>query len=335
MTPYSLDEHQPRGVMARACLFVFSTLALLLLALFTLALPPAYSQGSSPAQTEDTLPAMTTRVLAQIDPGALALYDTPPMPEDTEIWSDFGEERWVRNVTRPTVLPILPDPDTANGAAILLIPGGGFQFVSIDNEGYRIAEPLVAQGYTVFLLKYRTMTTPQDEAGFSNHMRAIFSGREPFSGFDRTRGMGLAVQDAVLAWQIIHEGAADWDIDITRTGVLGFSAGAITALGLSLDTADTAIPVPAFLGYVYGPMNPPEIPAIPPPLFVALAADDSLFAGQGFALIEEWQARGSPVEFHYYESGGHGFGSYQRGTPADDWLNQFTTWLDTRGVSAE
>ena len=58
-----------------------------------------------------------------------------------------------------------------------------------------------------------------------------------------------------------------------------------------------------------------------PPMFNALAADDELFRGQGFGLVEAWEATGTPVEFHYYQSGGHGFGSYQRGVPADHWFD--------------
>lgn len=303
-------------------------------ALAGLALAATAVLGPGPARaaliqtTDETdAPAMTRRTEPQIDAGAIALPTGDRAGASSEIWSDFGEERWVRNVNQPTLLPLLPDPAIANGRSVLLIPGGGFQFVSIDNEGYRIAEPLVEQGYTVFLLKYRTMTTPESESAFSAHMGALFSGELPFADFDRARGEALAIADAQTAWQMIQDRAGHWGIDPDQTGILGFSAGAITALGLARHPGDVS---PAFLGYIYGPMTVEDLPSSPPPLFSALAADDSLFAGQGFQLIEAWQAAGAPVEFHYYASGGHGFGSYRRGTPADDWLEHFTTWLDTR-----
>lgn len=305
----------------------FSLTLVLCLVVFTAA---GHAAGIMPSQAVEV--PMTTSVPMQVDGNAIALRDDLGDAPTSELWSDFGEERWVRNVNHPTVLPVLPSPDIANGAAILVIPGGGFQFVSIDNEGYRIAAPLVAQGYAVFILKYRTMPTPASEVEFSRHMRQVFSGELPHEGFDRAHGEALATADALAAWQLIHERAEAWGIDPERTGVIGFSAGAVTALGLA---REASVAHPAFLGYVYGPMSADPLPETLPPLFSALAADDTLYAGQGFDLIEQWQASGGSVQFHYYETGGHGFGSYRRGLASDDWLSDFTRWLDYRGISAE
>ena len=91
-------------------------------------------------------------------------------------------------------------------------------------------------------------------------------------------------------------------------------------------------PQPDFIGYIYGPMNLPFIPAKPPPMFTALAADDGLFGTQGFSLVEDWQAAGGAVELHFYERGGHGFGGYQRGVTADAWFEQFVAWMKMRGL---
>lgn len=304
-----------RGLAAALCLFL-----------------PASPFGvtTALAQSETAETPMTRRVPAQIDQNLIRLDSGADEEVSRELWSAFEGERWVRNVNQPTLLPVLPEPDVANGAGILLIPGGGFQFVSIDNEGYRIAEPLVALGYTVFVLKYRTMPTPESESEFSDHMRQVFAGEPPYGEIDRSVGEALAVADAIDAWQLIQDQAQAFDINPGRVGVLGFSAGAVTALGLARDVQD--IP-PAFLGYIYGPMGTGVLPASPPPLFAALAADDPLYAGQGFALIEDWQSTGAPVQFHYYENGGHGFASYRRGTHADDWLAHFTAWLGHRDLA--
>lgn len=308
------------------CLFGFRPLVIALGLVAGLILGMGAATPVAVAQDREAT-AMTRTVPAQIDADAIALSGAQEDAVSTEIWSDFGEERWVRNVNRPTLLPVRPEPDVDNGISLLLIPGGGFQFVSIDNEGYRIADDLVARGYTVFILKYRTMTTPVDDVAFSEHMRALFSGQLPFESFDRSIGEALAVADAVEAWHMMHDRADAWGLDPERTGVLGFSAGAMTALGMARSTDDQ---VPAFLGYIYGPMTRTALPQSLPPLFTALAADDTLFAGQGFGMVEDWQARGGEVELHYYASGGHGFGSYRRGTAADNWLDQFDTWLSTR-----
>ncbi|HBJ42660.1 MAG TPA: esterase, partial [Hyphomonas sp.] len=97
---------------------------------------------SALAQSSDMV-----RVPAQIDEGAIPLHGAyVPGADGGEIWTDVGTERWVRNVTQPTLLPVLPDEEVATGAAVIVVPGGGFQFVSIDNEGYPIAQWLADRG---------------------------------------------------------------------------------------------------------------------------------------------------------------------------------------------
>ena len=75
-----------------------------------------------------------------------------------------------------------------------------------------------------------------------------------------------------------------------------------------------------------------EVPGDAPPLFAALAANDSLFGDQGFGLVESWMGAGGSAELHVYESGGHGFGSYKRGVTADGWFDQFMRWMTARGL---
>jgi acetyl esterase/lipase len=89
---------------------------------------------------------------------------------------------------------------------------------------------------------------------------------------------------------------------------------------------------PAFMANIYGPMTQLDPPTDPPPLFVALAADDPLFGGQGFGLVEGWQRAGGAVELHYYDGGQHGFGSHKKGTTSDLWFDQYVAWMAARGV---
>ncbi|MHA7898954.1 MAG: alpha/beta hydrolase [Henriciella sp.] len=276
-------------------------------------------------------------VEAELDAGAIPLYDgAAPGSEGVEleeIWRDAGTERWITNVTEPTLLPVLPaDPD-ATRAAVIVIPGGGFQFVSIDNEGYPIAEWLAEQGVAAFLLKYRTMETPSDTAGYAEHMRILWAPEPGDPQIDVTQGIPFAVADAQAALNLVRENADAWGFDADKVGMLGFSAGAMTTLGVTLADGEDA-PKPDYIGYIYGPMTPVDVPATAPPMFNALAADDPLFKDQGFGLVEAWQAAGVPVEFHYYQSGGHGFGSYKRGVPADDWFDQFTRWMAAQDLLA-
>ncbi|WP_255470492.1 hypothetical protein [Pseudoxanthomonas sp. 3HH-4] len=71
--------------------------------------------------------------------------------------------------------------------------------------------------------------------------------------------------------------------------------------------------------------------AIAPPLFLAIAADDGLFADGGFGLVEGWRAARRPVEFHLYEQGGHGFGMYRKPTTSTGWFDAFASWMAMHG----
>ena len=274
--------------------------------------------------------AQMATVSAQNDEGTVRLYSGPaPGSENwtrNEVWTDFGEERWVRNVIEPTLIPVLPNAEIATGASVLLIPGGGFQFVSIDNEGYRVAEALKDKGIASFILKYRPMKTPQGSSEFSDYINRVWSGQQVI---DRAVGLEQATADAVQAMKIIQSRASDWGIDPDQVGVLGFSAGAMAALELTT-TTDVR---PAFLGYIYGPMGEIDVPGDMPPLFAALAIDDPLFDTTDNGLVKAWDESGAPVEFHLYGGGGHGFGSYQKGTTSDLWLNQFVDWMGMQGFN--
>lgn len=275
------------------------------------------------------------QVPAQKDEAAIQLYDgAAPGSENatqTETWFDIGTERWVTNVTVPTLLPVLPDDPDETRAAVIVVPGGGFQFVSIDNEGYPIAEWLAERGVAAFVLKYRVMESPEGAEAFSAHMGRLFAPQPGDEPIDVRDGIPFAVADAQTALNLVRGKASEWGYDADKVGMVGFSAGAMTTLGVSRVEDETA-PKPDFIGYIYGPMVAVDLPDQVPPMFNAIAADDPLFQGQGFGLVEAWQATGAPVELHYYQNGGHGFGSYKRGATADRWFDQFMAWMETRGL---
>jgi acetyl esterase/lipase len=147
---------------------------------------------------------------------------------------------------------------------------------------------------------------------------------------ERPAGTEGLSEDALAALKLVRSRAKEWGIDPSRIGMMGFSAGAMTTLnaGLAKDAADR----PAFIAPIYGPMLPLDVPADAPPMFSAFALDDELFSGQGFGLIERWHAAGRPVELHAYERGGHGFGLGRPGTSSSLMLEEFITWLQSRGT---
>jgi acetyl esterase/lipase len=74
-----------------------------------------------------------------------------------------------------------------------------------------------------------------------------------------------------------------------------------------------------------------DVPPDAPPLFAAVAADDPLLGAPNFGLIEAWRKANRPVEFHYYEQGGHGFGMYPKETTSTGWFDAYVKWLGMHG----
>lgn len=276
------------------------------------------------------------RLAKPTEPDAIQLYGESISDPNAEVWHEVyteatGPEKWVRNVTQPTLTPFLPQPKRANGAAVLVVPGGGLQFVSISNEGWSIARLLADRGVAAFVLKYRVEHTPDDDADFAAALVERFEELQNHSS--PTPGMLAGIDfmrsDAQTALRQIRGNATEWGIDATRVGMIGFSAGAMATLAAVL--ADEPDAMPDYLATIYGFMTPVTPPPDPPPLFAALSSDDPLFGKQGFGLIESWQKAGGSVECHLYSGGGHGFGVQRKGTTSDLWFEQYITWMNAEG----
>jgi acetyl esterase/lipase len=267
---------------------------------------------------------------APADPNAVPLYpDLRPPKISTENWARFGNDLVVRNVTYPTITPFLPDPAKATGAAVVVAPGGAFMLLAWDLEGVATAKWLADHGIAAFLLKYRVMATPPGE-----QEAAVFMGRKMAEAMKDPSGPPTifepkATQDGIAALKLVRANAAKWNIDAKRVGMMGFSAGAMTTMNTALEAAGAD--KPAFMGYIYGPMYPIEVPADAPPMFAAIAMDDSLFKAHGLALIDNWRKAGRPVELHAYEHGDHGFGTGRPGTTTMGVMPQFRDWLAMNG----
>jgi acetyl esterase/lipase len=259
--------------------------------------------------------------------GALPGAATP------ESWYRQYDRAFARNVTVATLEPFLPDPTRASGTAVIVAPGGGFRSLSMENEGSDVARAFAAQGVAAFVLKYRLIPTPPDPAAFERSMAEMFAGAgRPRTQPNPTNFMpSLAPQlaDSSAAFALVRKRAAQWHIDPQRIGMVGFSAGAMLTLQTALKAEDAK---PAFIGIIYGPLDPATVPADAPPMFVALAADDPLFGGRGMGLIQSWISAKRPVEFHLYEQGGHGFGMYPKETTSTGWFDAFVRWLGMHGM---
>jgi len=287
---------------------------------------------STAAPAQQYTPPPSEPVTAPPEPDAIPLYGpkTPGSPK-TEIWNKFmRRDLAVRNVTFPTLTPVLPDPAKATGAAVVVTPGGAFMLLAIDLEGNSVAHALAKRGIAAFVLKYRLLPTPKAEADAQKYMlgQMVTGLKDPSK--PPTLQNPDATTDALAALALVRNDAAKWHIDPKKVGMIGFSAGAMTTLNATL----TAKPGegPDFVGYIYGPQVKVEVPASAPPLFDAIAMDDPLFPSTGFSIVDAWHAAKKPVELHAYQKGGHGFGLGVPGTTTTLVLDEFTTWLAMNGI---
>lgn len=203
-------------------------------------------------------------------------------------------------------------PQASNGAAMLIMPGGGFRFLSWDAEGTEIAAWLNKLGFTAGLLKYRL----------------------PSDGWKA--GTDVALQDAQRATRLLRQ-----EMKGAKVGAIGFSAGGVLASMLAsrfderldgqVDAADTQSARPDLVALIYPGIDPKLVTkasADTPPVFIAHAADDPKAPAFVSAMAAaQLVMKKVPVELHLFETGDHGFAL--RTGPADRWPALFDTWSKT------
>jgi acetyl esterase/lipase len=249
-----------------------------------------------------------------------------------ETWFRQWGDPMARNITTATLTPFLPKPGKANGAAVIVAPGGGFRWLSMGNEGWEVATALAEKGIAAFVLKYRLHPTPEsleDFKAWMNRPRPAPAASSDTSGSTARPSpaqMDLSNQlaDAEAAYAMILRRAREWGVDTARIGMIGFSAGAGLTMHATLHSKTMKL---AFIGPIYGGMGPVEVPKNAPPMFNVIATDDFLFRGQ-FGVIDSWYKAGIPVEFHLYQNGGHGFGLGNPDRTSNRWFDAFMYWLE-------
>lgn len=309
--------------------------------------------SAAQAQAEDYKdPAIVAR-----EPGAplwppkerFALWPgTPPgapRPLPRPGWQMYpdGPQLWITGIAVPEVNVFRPA--LSDGSALLVIPGGSYTFLSIQNEGLHPAERFNAERTTVFVLSYRL-----PDEGWANRSTVPLAQR---------------------AMRLIRARAAEFRIDPNRLGVLGFSAGGHLAADLTVsydqpvyspvDAADRLSAKPAFTGLIYpvatfqsfthgdsrdhllGANAPPallaarsperHVNAATPPSFVVHAFDDGLVpVDNSLAWIAAAKAAKAPVEAHLLAEGGHGFGLHlPPSNPGSRWPDLFALWMRRHG----
>jgi acetyl esterase/lipase len=256
-------------------------------------------------------------------------------------------DRATTHTRKPTLTVFRPAQ--ANGAAVVLMPGGGYERVVSDKEGFETARWLADRGYTCFVLLYRL---PGDHWG---------------------AGPDAPLQDAQRAVRLVRSKAATMRFDPARVSIMGFSAGGHLAASLTtrfdakvydrIDAADDLSARPDLSCLMYsvvtmadgpahggsrkqllGPSPTPEQIALyspeqnvtdkVPPVFLVHAADDKTVpVANSLMMFTALKAKAVPTEMHIFEEGGHGFGLRGIvGKPVAAWPELFETFAKRHGV---
>jgi len=231
----------------------------------------------------------------------------------------------------------LPPADKANGAAIVLCPGGGYIRHVTDREGYPIAQWLNEHGIACVILEYRLPELRHK----------------------------VPLPDAQRAIRLTRANAAAWKVHPQRIGILGFSAGghvASTALthfnagdAANTDPIERLTCRPDFGWLVYpvvtmgqfthtgskekliGPnaasdlvrlySNETQVTVDTPPAFLAHAIDDKAVPIENSRqFVAAMKGNNVPVELLELPTGGHGFNGC-KGPLWEQWKAAALKWL--------
>ena len=235
------------------------------------------------------------------------------------------------NVSIPTLSVYRAPRDKANGVAVVVLPGGGYNNLAWDHEGEQVAEWLNSIGVTAAVLKYRV---PRRE------------------GSPRNEPPPQALMDVQRAIGLVRSKAKEWEVDPARVGVLGFSAGGHLAAWIStnydkrsyeaIDESDKSSCKPDFAVTIYpggvlkrgtSELSPElKVTSETPPTFLAVATDDKGSIDSTVFYYLALKRAGVPAELHVYETGGHGFGLRPTGKPSATWPARCEDWMRARGL---
>jgi acetyl esterase/lipase len=238
----------------------------------------------------------------------------------------------ITNIAEPRLEFYEPAAEKKNGAAVVIVPGGGFGILASGHEGADLAEWFRERGFVAAVLQHRCPTN-----------------RLP-------KPWEFPAQDCQRALSVVRVKAAELGVKTDRVGLFGFSAGGQVALIAATNDEQRLYPAaddvdktscrPDFLMLCYPwrilaensltELKPEiHITAKAPPTFLAQANDDpaSLAEGSTLAFLALRNAK-VPAELHIYSTGGHGFGIRPNATQAPgDWPGRAELWLKARGLT--
>ena len=255
------------------------------------------------------------------------MIETPAYYQEIPIWNDVipfttpedanrkehrpkdGGIIRIHDVTVPTI-QYYPASGSGTHPAVLVCPGGGYAYEAVNHEGYDIAAWLNTIGFSAFVLKYRCP--------------------------DRRTA---AHADAARAVRFIRANAEALEVDPSRIGCIGFSAGAHLCATITapanpvpyepMDELDsisfrpdfTALIYPAYLADKETLRLQPEfnVDEETPSTFIIQTQDDGINVENAISWYLAMKKANRPCEMHLFAEGGHGYGLFRRGNPVNEW----------------
>ncbi|SDD71090.1 Acetyl esterase/lipase [Algoriphagus faecimaris] len=286
-------------------------------------------------------------ILATAQNQVLKLWPaTPPLQKEMDLKEEVVQEGILRisNVQEPLIEVFLPTPQVATGEAVVIFPGGGYGILAYDWEGTDFAKWLNSQGIAGIVVKYRLPNS-----------KSLIDPKE------------VPLMDAQRAMRLVRHHASDWNINPSKVGVMGFSAGGHLASTLSTqyaheldrdkDAIDQLSARPDFSILVYPVItfnerfthggsrknllgdtpskelierfsNELQVDENTPRAFLVHAQDDQAVPLENSTLYyQALHSKGVESSLHIYPKGGHGFAFGRSRGAVENWTEVLLDWI--------
>lgn len=252
-------------------------------------------------------------------------------------WASLSNKSPHKRVRIYAYLPdaVLESADGIQGngsrTAVLVFPGGSYYWLGIKREGHRVAEYLRSEGIAAFVVRYST---------------GMYGAMYPDQ-----------LEDYRAALDFVRKRAVMFNVDTSRIGVLGFSAGGHLAGCAALERVPYKA---AFAGMIYPVVTMNKewvhkdsrhyllrgreslasalsledmVKQDISPIFVLQCDDDGVVDPRNSSVfVDRLMEAGADFEAHFYRKGGHGFGiAPPEGSDAEGWNKLFVKWLKQNG----
>ena len=229
----------------------------------------------------------------------ILIWDNNKAPHSNGLEGEAYEATPYRlvNTTKAVLYVYNADPAKATGQAVVICPGGGYAKLSMDQEGYLMAQWLAKNGIAAFVLEYRLPNGHKE----------------------------VPLEDTVEAIRILRKKAKKFNIDPAKVGVMGFSAGGHLAASVSFRNL-------LGKGFVQADADDFSMEKLAsentPPTILLLSDDDATVPAAGSAMYyAALRYHGVRAAMYVFPEGKHGWGNYDKFSYQKEWQHLLLRWL--------